>query len=352
MSSHIIAVFIYLFLTVTAVADTNTTDTNTTDFSWADYIDEKQKKFSKKVINVFDSVDESISGWFSSSDNNLTCDEKEQELVAAFFKEENPIDEFFKNDKYIEETAKSFLRVRFGSFIQSKDLTTFNYKLSAHIPLSKSKKNFNLFIYDIEKNYFDDTVPETSNTSGTPEVGVNYFAEEFHGIDSKYSIGVRGLSAFVRARYSKAFKAGEWTIQPTQQFKYSTKYDFEEETNLYFDKPLDWSSLFRTTLHRRTKVDQSGMDYRVSFSYALTPKNNIGLGLTQSFWGNTKYTCTLEPEEYSGISNYVTTFNWRKNIWREWIAYELQPGVSFHRQYDYEPNYMLRLNLDFYFGSI
>ncbi|MCK4973755.1 MAG: hypothetical protein KAR81_00760, partial [Sulfurimonas sp.] len=131
-------------------------------------------------------------------------------------------------------------------------------------------------------------------------------------------------------------------------------------TNIYFDRALEKFSLFRTTLHRKTKASYSGMDYRVAFSYYYTPKKKTGLSLTQSFWGNTKYRYTIDgttdpatlSEPYGGISNYVTAFAWRQSIWRKWFAYELQPAISFHRQYDYEPNYMLRLNLEVYFGNI
>lgn len=94
------------------------------------------------------------------------------------------------------------------------------------------------------------------------------------------------------------------------------------------------------------------MDYRLSFTYFYTPSKTTGLSLTQSFWGNTKYVCDIEPEPYGDISDYVTTLSWRQSVWRKWFAYEVQPGISFHRQYDYEANYILRLNLDFYFGSL
>jgi hypothetical protein len=53
-----------------------------------------------------------------------------------------------------------------------------------------------------------------------------------------------------------------------------------------------------------------------------------------------------------GIHDYVTSFSWRANIWRKWFYYEVRPSVSFHKQYDYEPNYQVRLFFDFYFGKI
>jgi hypothetical protein len=313
------------------------------DTPFQNYVDEQQKTLSDKVVNTFDSVDRGISSFFGGLDEDIIY---EKEILT-----ENSIDKFFKNDKYLDETTRSFVRVRLGTLLQSKASTIYKYKISARIPLNRTKRTFQLFIDDIEKNYVDNTINDDEE-SDTPQIGVNYFAPEYYDIKSKYSIGVRGFSAFVKARYSKAFKVGEWIIEPTQQFKYSTKYDFKEETNLYFDKNLDNNSLFRASLYRRTKDNYTGMDYRVAFTYYNTPKEKRGLSLTQYFWGNTKYTCLVKPDKYSGISDYVTTFNWRQNIWRDWISYEVQPALSFHRQYDYEPNYMLRLNLDFYFGSI
>lgn len=335
MYLHRIVILLSLFLSFEGAADTN----SSSPFYEA-YIDQKQKVISNQVINLFDSIDRSLSNRFSNSNN------------YADYEKENSVDEFFKNNKYINETEKSFLRVRFGSLVQSKDSTLFSYKISAHVPLSRTKKDFNLFIESIENNYLDDTASETMQNTGTPEIGVNFFAEEFHGIESKYSLGLRGFSAFLRARYSKSFKVGEVTIQPTQQFKYSTKDYFQEETNLYIDKTLNELSLFRTALHRKTKQKTNGMDYKLAFTYFYTPKKRTGLSLTQYFWGNTKYTCPIKPKPYGGISEYKSVLSWRQNILRKWFIYEIQPGVSFHRQYNYKTNYMLRLNLDFYFGSM
>jgi hypothetical protein len=94
------------------------------------------------------------------------------------------------------------------------------------------------------------------------------------------------------------------------------------------------------------------MDYGLGFTYYHTAKKNSGLSLSQSFWGNTKYRTVDKPESFSGISNYTTAVTWRKSIWRKWFVYEVQPAVSFHRQYDYEPNYTLQFNIELYFGNI
>jgi hypothetical protein len=339
-------IFFYITLTLNAAQDNNQSGQ-----TFPEYIDEKQKNFSKSVTNLFDSVDSGISGWMEDSDENMTCDDMSSALDKEFFQDQNSIDAFFKSDKYIDETETSYLRIRLGSVFQSKEPTELNYKIRAQIPLSRTKKNFQLFIDDVEENYFETAIP-VDTTKKSTEVGVNYTAPMYEDIKSKYSVGISSLVTYVKARYSKDFKLEKWLIQPTQQFKYSLESDWSEETNIYFDRTLRENSIFRTTLHRKTQAHVDGFNYAVAFSHYLTLSKRKGFSISQQFWGNSKYVCDEHPEQYNGISDYSTIASWRQNIFRKWITYEVQPGVSFHRQYDYDPNYMLKFYVDFYFGNI
>ncbi|MDD3475938.1 MAG: hypothetical protein PHI38_03635 [Sulfurimonas sp.] len=336
MKQYFIALILYLSLSINLIAENNTTQ-----HTFNKYVDESHKEFSNYVVDFFSGVDNSISYWVKDTDNNETI---ENQTLSS-------VDEFFKDKKFIEDLESSFIRLRLGTTLQSKESIDFNYKIRAQIPLSRTKKSFQLFISDIEDNHIDTDVLALKKNTST-QVGVNYFAPIYKDIKSKYSIGISSLTPYAKARYSKDFKANKWLIQPTQQFKYSFKSDWSEETNIYFDRALDERSLFRTTLHRSTQAHVDGFDYALSFSYYLTPSHKKGFAVSQLFWGNSKYSCEIHPEQYSGISNYATQFSWRQNIFRKWITYEIQPIVSFHREYNYEPNYILQFNLDFYFGNI
>ena len=169
----------YLFLSSQAIAET-------TDRSFENYVDEKQKSISNKVVNLFDGVDKSINNFFGGSEDSYINDND--------IGYENSIDKFFKNDKYIDETQRSFIRLRFGTLLQSKASTIYSYKISARIPLSRTKRSFQLFIDDIEKNYVNYTIYD-DEASDTPQIGIHYFAPKHYDIKSKYSIGVRGFSA-------------------------------------------------------------------------------------------------------------------------------------------------------------
>jgi len=342
----IIALLLYTFFAFDLFAESSRTTQ-----TFQEYIDEKQKVLSNKVINLFDSIDRGISRSIGSADNEKYCEDMEQKAVNDFFQDKNSVDEFFKNDKYTSETEKSYLRVSIGAAFESKNSTSFIHKVRAQVPLSRTKESFKLFIDDVKEDYRQNSTTSKDNQKSL-EIGVNYFAPTPNDIKSKYSIGFSGLSTFASARYSKDFKIQKWLIQPTQQFKYSTKSDFSEETNIYFDRTLEELSLFRTTLHRKTQSSIAGFDYALAFSYYLTPSSKKGFSFTQQFWGNSKYTCDAAPRQFGGISDYSTFVSWRQNIFRKWITYEIQPGVSFHREHDYKPNQIVRFYVDFYFGNI
>ena len=268
------------------------------------------------------------------------------------------VDAFFQNKKYFNETENTFIRVRVVSYFQSKESSDFDLALSAQMPFKKSRENLKVFVENITLDNAEDILKDDSGDDHeAPDIGLHYY-KPVKGIKSRYSIGLGGIDPFVKARYNMPIRTNQWLIDMVQLFKYSTDDKFEEETNIYFDKKVGEKSLFRIQIHRKTQENIAGMDYALSLQYYRSLKKETGFGFGQLFFANTKYPYAvdngIEPPQikhYAGIHNYVTSFSWRENIWRKWFYYEVRPSVSFHKQYDYEPNYRIRLFFDFYFGK-
>ncbi len=355
MLLRLISFFFCFFFISTATADTNVTAKDESS-----YIDDSHKVISGKVVEYSEHIDRTLSGWLGDDEEDNATVTGTTIIEPTLEDEAESVDAFFQNEKFLKETDDTFVRIRMDANFQSKEPEDFNLKVRAQLPLSRSKKKFKLFVDNVNQDNAKDIVSDDSDAERTaPEIGVHYFAPETYGIESKYSVGLSGIYPFVRARYNKIYETGVWLIEPTQSFKYSAKDDFQEETNIYFDTQLEELTLFRIQLHRKTRSRIDGMDYSLGFSYFWSPKKETGLNLTQSFWGNTKYKYIIdestvpvtESGTYAGISNYSTSLGWRQSVWRKWFFYEMRPGVNFHRAYDYEANYTLRVYLDFYFGN-
>ena len=340
--------FTLLFLLTVCEAQ-ESTDSN------ASYIDDTHATISNKVIDWSGSLDDTISGWLGYDETNTTIPHKSEDVIE---KKVLYVDAFFQSNKFLDETDDTFVRVRFDSTIETKESNDFKARLSAQIPFIKSRQNFKFFINDLTTDNAKNILKEDEDDNKIfSDIGVHYFAPEAYGVTSRYSIGANGISPYVRARYNMPIEAGEWLIDPVQIFKYSTNDEFEEETNIYFDKPFKDLSLFRLQLHRKTQTEVDGMDYGLSLQYFWSNKENTGLRFTQSFFGNTEYPYivdkSIEPpttKSYGGLNNYITTISWRENIWRKWFYYEVSPTVNFHKDHDFEANYAIRVFFDFYFG--
>jgi len=357
---------IILVLLSSAVYTDNSSevDRNTSTQSTQDefnYIDDTHRSISGTVVEWADKIDTKISSWLGNMEDNSTR-VTPRVLDASSTSLENQVklaDAFFQSNKYLNETEDIYIRVRTGATFESKYSEDYEFKLSAQIPFSKSKKYLKIFINDVTVDNTKGVLAgDLDDDKVDPNLGINYFAPEKYGINSKYALGLSGTDPFVSARYNMPIKTNEWLIDPVQIFRYSLDDEFEEETNIYFDRQFKERSLFRLQLHRKTQEILDGMDYALSLQYYWSNKEKTGLGFSQTFFGNTKYHYTIDKfapipqsETFGGINNYVTSFTWRANIWRDWFYYEVRPSVNFHIENDYKPNYAVRLIFDFYFGQ-
>ena len=314
------------------------------------YIDNFHTSISDDVFSISTYLDKFFSGSLDKNESmsqDRSCDTTKS------------IDSFFQTNKFVNETEKTFLRVNFSSLFQTKGSNDFRYKIRARLPLSRTKKSYNLFIEDMQENGSNTALDNGSiNQSTSTAVGVNYFAAKTYGIESKYSIGTSGFHPFVRARYNLNYELSKWKIEPVQTFKYSANRKFEEETSIYFDKNIQDSQLLRFILYRHTQEKVKGMDYALSAQYYHTLKDKTAISISQSFSGNTKYEdvpygtlYTPGSHTYGGINNYSTILNFRQSVWRKWFFYEVSPGFNFHRQHDYKVNYSVLFSVDMYFGQ-
>lgn len=304
---------------------------NVSLFAYDDFIVDTHSSVSDKVKVTSKYIDKTLNNWLVFSDDNKT------DLLE---KEVNSVDSFYKNEKFIDETENSFVRLRIWRSYSSLENSRFNIGLRVHLALSKTRKNLKLFLEDINQDNFNNILLKDASSESSA-IGLSYFTLGYYGIDSKYSLGIRGFYPYIKIRYKKIFKIKDWLIEPSQTFKYSTKTDFTEETNLYFDTKIDDLDMFRVQLSRGTSSDKKGMDYSMSFQYFYSPKKNTGVSLTQSFLGNT--------ETINYVDTYNTELNWRQSIWKKWFFYEVRPGIDFKKSYDFKPNYKLMLLTDFYF---
>lgn len=265
------------------------------------------------------------------------------------------MEEFFLTKKLLEERDQSYVRVSFSETFNSLEKEVYTATLKARLYLGRSRKRLRLFIEDFN----EDSAKNIGTTNKeSPAIGVERISEPFLGIKQRYSLGIHGIDAFVRARYSYAINYGKWRCEPVQTFTYDIKDEFSELTELYMDTPVSDNTLLRFVVDRGTKSGVKGMDYDGYAQLFYRPRPYAGLSLNLGFNGQTHYQNTIlnstPPliEEENRVFNYLFLMRWRENIWRKWLFYEVGPGVNYHEQHNYRPNYNIYFGLDLFFGHV
>jgi len=325
-------------------------DSSAEDGTAYSYIDDAHEVLSENILQSSKYIDDTLSGWVSGVDSIIEHKDNNQSNILS--REVQKIDSFYKNEKFMEDTDKSFIRIRATSKVQSMGEDDNNINIKARLSLYKSRKNIKLFIEEEDADDKDiDGVPDGNSKI---YIGLSYLTPEYYSITSKYKLGFSGFNPYVSARYKIKYEINGWLIEPVQKFKYKIKdKEFKEETDIYFDTKLDKSRLFRIKLSRGTKSNDDGMDYGAALIYYYLTGKKASLNVSQSFSGNTKYKYEDKNDQtisYHGINTYSTNVSWRHSVWKKWFFYEIKPGVDFSKVNDYKANYKVVFLTDFYFG--
>lgn len=331
------------------------------DYNISTPLDVNNTDVNTSYLRVTHSVDVNITD-SNLSLKNMDSNESNQSLSKELtvkdkqLTKRDKVDEFFLTRKLLEERDKSFVRVSYIYGLNSIEDTTNNFSVRAKLGLGRSKKRLKLFIEDLD----DDSAKNigSTNVDDSPAIGVELFRKKRFGIKPRYSIGFRGIDPFARARYSYETDFGRWHFEPVQTFLYSIDDEFSEITELYLDTPVSDRTLLRFVLDRGTKSRVNGMHYDGFIQYFWKPRKHRALSVNLGFNGSTKYENIIvdsDPpviKEENKVFNYLFLMRWRENFWKEWLFYEVAPGVNYHESNDYRPNYSIYFRIDMFFGHI
>lgn len=307
------------------------------------YLDQLHSNISSKVENISIGTD----GYLADFISYITTSFKKENATDNLHPES--VDELFQNEKYINETKKSFLRLSSEYSYNTLENNELNIAIRGKVALNKSNLRTKLFFQGITNRYNSklDTLQEKIESTN---IGISYLDTLKKNLDVQYSIGLKNINPYANARIAYKYKLLDWIIAPEQSFEYSLKNHFSENTSIYFDKNLIKKILLRLRAERSTNSDTDGMSYLSSICFFWTPQDKTGIHLSQNFAGNTKY-ITKNNENFNGIYNYETKVTFRQNILRKWFFYEISSSVNFAKANDFQANYRLYVRVDIFFGK-
>ena len=306
------------------------------------WIDSKHKELSRQVFlfsgHLDRYLDEKLTDYSSLLDENRSDDKvvEDEQSVGEWFSN------FFRDEEFDDSYKSSYLRVRTGveyNYQESDYDPFFRVRLSLALP--KTQNRAYLFIDGAE----DDTDSRNFNSKNKRSLGLRLAFRDREYLKSYYSAGLHGVDdPYVKAKYTVPYAKDDWYLRVEQKLEYSKDDEFEEETNLYFDKRLfDRYDFLRYQIGRRSETFMDGMEYYGGVSFHRTAKYDRGLQVGFSVLGNTDSEDNIDKYSLYGV--------WKKNFYRKWLYYEIEPRVEWENIYDFDANYIVVLSLEIYFGG-
>lgn len=333
--------FIVLFVFNLVSADQNLTVENT------NWMDDYHRFFTQKVHTFSHHLDEKLSSYDTLIETNATTLHTDKPVPSSVESDSALNDwfsSFFKDAIFDEAYTKSYALI--------KSTLKYDYKakkftpstiLRASLVLPKTKNRLSFFIEEKSNEYSSvNTHYDNELIEGT--IGLRYTLPTKEYFHSYLSTGIHSgfENPFFITHVWIPYNVSQWRNRVSQTFKYSELYRFEEETRFYFDRYIEDDAMFRVNIGRSSREEVDGMKYFTSVAYNKTTKYNRGYQIGITTEGHTK------PE--NEITKYALYGIYKQNIYRKWLFYEIEPRVEWEDIYDFEPNYVMLVSLEIFFG--
>jgi hypothetical protein len=262
----------------------------------------------------------------------------------------NNIDSFFADDRVIEESGETYIRVSTEVRFEDGQQLTGKLSLKGSLALPYLENRFQVFVdsdgreRDLKEGL--DEVDEVTEDDKSVFTGIRFVPRETPRTRVSVDGGLRwygGPSPFVRLRTRRIWEFDEWAFRATHRVYWFQHRGFGTQLNLDFDRWLDDSHFFRYTPSAIWSEESSGVDWRQSFSVYHYITDNHMIGAVVDVQGITHP--TFRPEKYEA------TLRWRQQTKRDWIFFEVRPGLAFPRDNEFQPTVIVTFKMDFLFGD-
>ena len=260
------------------------------------------------------------------------------------------LDEFFANEQIVYKSSGSNIRlssyVIFNEGGRISNSTNIDFLL--RLPTTEEKLQF---VFETDSAEFDDNTKQIVQSNTKDSVDEN---EYFAGLQAilkgtehwqfSTASGVRlttSLDPFIRFNMDWRDKLGNWNLHWNENPYWSNSTGWGLNSLFELDKQLLKNVLFRSSsLAQWTAVrDSFNLSQVFSASKILTDKS--AMSLQAGVYGMSKPTIST--------TNYLLSANYRKNIYKEYLFFEITPQINYPATTNYFPEYSLTLKLDMIF---
>lgn len=247
------------------------------------------------------------------------------------------VDSFFDDENNSAEVNKTRLKVSLKSAYSKKDEFEVKPSASLRVRLPMLNNKVNLIIagsdeseFDAEESPLTDTSLHKDSERDKQTAGLQYFFKETSSTNLSITVGLSWDYAYAGLRFRRSNNYGEWRTRFVNKLRYYTDDEWEDKASLDLSRPLSERMLFRTTLAAEFFEQENGIPHSIGFRLFQLIDKRRAIGYETSVFFDTQ-------------PNYLVTdvqlrVRYRQRFYRDWLALEIEPFVTFPEEENREAN--------------
>ena len=258
-------------------------------------------------------------------------------------------DSFFGGEVAYEEATGSYLQVGGSTVWREGGEWDFDHRILIKVVLPQTQRRFRLVLES-------DQEPEPAG--GTPTVDPPPVPGEpsdgnrtLLGVESQlretlnWKVSLTGgikfplpADPFVRLRGRWRMSAWSWHFRATETVFWFRSNGFGETTALDLDRHLSPAVLFRASSEATFLLDDSNFDLIQSLNLYHDLSRRDGLTYRYALYGETR--------PVTRTTAHVVSLRYRRQIYRDWLFFEVEPGVRYDREDHFGPSPYFAIKVD------
>lgn len=257
----------------------------------------------------------------------------------------NRLDSFFATERADDEFGRSRIRIRSQFEMRERAVSDLNnqYRINLKLPHLEQK-----FQYDFDKERNKKNKKSDENVSDLSELERLKQHKIYEGWLFNSDIGVSAAippRLTTRARVRKNFATGTFIHRFVEQLTYVTdESGLIEETRLDSDHSFNSDLLFRFINYKRWRVLKKDIntDHGPTLLHRITEDDAFSYGATLQ---------TVVNEGIWYLANYRLAVSYRRNLYRQWVYFDVIPGLDFPKEWSFRRTPFIFFQLEFLFGQ-
>jgi len=286
---------------------------------------------------------------FLDKSQEKALDDRQENVSTRLISAAEWIDSFFDDGRYYEEENKTraTLSLEFG-YTKNDDFEI-NPRLSVRLQLPKISKKLNLLIKGADDEEYDtDGNPrppgDTSTDRSQLEAALQYFLIDTENSNLSTSFGgsYDYLYGGLRYRYLQEF--GKWQGRFTDRLRWYTDEGWENRADVDFERRFSDVWMFRSITTGTWYESDDGIPHSQIFRvFQVLSREKALLYETGAYFDT-------DPN-YSMV-DFQIKLRYRQRFYRDWLAFEIAPQISFPEDHDRDANLGIFFRFDADFGYI